>query len=48
MAIGAGVYGEMSVMVKTGVIRKQNFLDWMAFTARLDAEGGFAVMTRPA
>ena len=33
MAITAGVYGEMFVMVKAGVIRKQNFFDGMAFTA---------------
>lgn len=48
MAIIAGVYGKMFIVVKAGVIRKLNFLDRMAFTAGLDAEGRFAVMTRPA
>ncbi len=45
MAITAGVCGEMLIMVKAGIIRKQHFLDRMAFTAGLDAEGSFPVMT---
>jgi hypothetical protein len=48
MAIIAGVCGEMYIMVKAGVIRKQDLLDRMAFAARLDTESGFAVMARPA
>lgn len=48
MAITAGVYGKMFVMIEAGVIRKLNFLDRMAFTAGLDAEGSFTVMTCPA
>ena len=48
MAISAGVHGEMFIMVKAGVIRKQDLLDRMAFTARFDTEGSFAVVTRSA
>lgn len=48
MAIAAGVYVKMLVMVKAGVMRKQHFLDGMAFTAGLDTEGVFPVMTTPA
>lgn len=33
MTISAGVNGEMLIMVKAGIIRKQNFLDGMALTA---------------
>lgn len=45
MTIGAGVQGQVFVMVKSGVVRKQHFLDRVAFTARLDTERSFTVMT---
>lgn len=44
MTIGAGVQGQVFVMVKSGVVRKQHFLDRVAFTARFDTERSFTVM----
>jgi hypothetical protein len=48
MAISTCICGKMLVMAKTGVIRKQYFLDGMTFTACRNTKGDFAVVTRPA
>lgn len=48
MAITAGVGGKMLIMIKSGVIREQDLLDRMTFTACPDTKSGFAVMARSA
>lgn len=48
VAISTGVHGKVFIMIKAGVIGKQDLFDRVALTARLDAESGFAVMARSA
>lgn len=44
MAIAAGIHSQVFVMVKPGIVRKQHFLDRVAFAAGFDTEGRRAVM----
>jgi len=48
MAISAGINRQVPIMIETGIVRKQDLFHRMTFTALLDVERGFSVMTRTA